>query len=104
VTSRVVYSPQARQQLSELYLWIATESGFPDRAERFVSAIVDHFDGLANFPLIGMARDDLRPGLRIVGFRRRVTIAFAVTEETVEILGIYYDGRDYETLLSADSD
>jgi toxin ParE1/3/4 len=104
VTSRVVYSPQARQQLSELYLWIATESGFPDRAERFASAIVDHCDGLANFPLMGMARDDLRPGLRIVGFRRRVTIAFAVTEETVEILGIYYGGRDYETLLSADSD
>ena len=52
----------------------------------------------------GMARDDLRPGLRVVGFRRRVTIAFAITEETVEILGIYYGGRDYEALLSIDAD
>jgi toxin ParE1/3/4 len=57
VTSRVVYSPQARQQLSELYLWIATESGFPDRAERFVSAIVDHCDGLANLEWRGMIFD-----------------------------------------------
>jgi plasmid stabilization system protein ParE len=54
--------------------------------------------------MIGVARDDLRPGLRIVGFRRRVTIAFAVTEATVEIPGIYYGGRDYETLLSAEAD
>lgn len=98
----VVYSPRARQQLTDLYLWIAEASGFADRAEGFVSAILAYCDGLGTFPLVGMTRDDLRPGLRIVGFRRRVTIAFAVTEETVEILGIYYGGRDYETLFSTD--
>ncbi len=54
--------------------------------------------------MIGVARDDLRPGLRICGFRRRVTIAFVVTEENVEILGIFYGGRDYETLLMIDVD
>ena len=104
MTRNVVYSPRARQQLTDLYLWIATTSGFVDRAEGFVAAIVDYCDSLANFPLIGVARDDLRPGLRVVGFRRRVTIAFAITEGTVEILGIYYGGRDYETLLSSDAD
>lgn len=26
-------------------------------------------------------------------------IAFAVTDEVIEILGIYYGGRDYESLL-----
>ena len=104
MTRNVVYSPRARQQLTDLYLFIAEASGFPDRAENFVSAIFDYCDGLATFPLIGVGRDDLRPGLRIVGFRRRVTIAFAVTEESVEILGVYYGDRDYETLLSPDAD
>ncbi len=104
MTRSVVYSPRARQQLTDLYLWIATSSGFADRAEEFVSAILDYCDAMVSFPLIGTARDDLRPGLRIVGFRRRVTIAFAVTDRTVEILGIYYGGRDYETLITTDSD
>ena len=31
---------------------------------------------------------------------RRVVIAFAVTEETVEVLGVFYGGREYETLIA----
>jgi plasmid stabilization system protein ParE len=104
VTRSVVYSPQSQQQLTDIYHWIATSSGFSDRAEGFVSAIFGFCDGLATFPMIGVARDDLRPGLRIVGFRRRVVIAFSITDETVDILGIYYGGRDYETLLLSELD
>jgi len=50
VTRRVVYSPEARQQLSDFYLWIATQSGFPDRAEALVSAILDYCDALGRLP------------------------------------------------------
>ena len=98
----VVYSPRTRQQLTELYYWIAQQSGFPDRAERYVSAILDYCDSLSEFPMIGIARDDLRPGLRTIGFRRRIVIAFAVSEETVTIHGIYYGGQDYETLITTE--
>jgi toxin ParE1/3/4 len=38
-------------------------------------------------------------GLRTIGFRRRVTIAFTVETNTVTILGVYYGGRDFETSL-----
>jgi plasmid stabilization system protein ParE len=89
VTRSVVYSPQARQQLTDIYHWIAAASSFADRAEGFASEIFDFCDGLASFPMLGVARDGLRPGLRIVGFRRRVTIAFVINEKTVEVLGIY---------------
>ncbi|MFT3860997.1 type II toxin-antitoxin system RelE/ParE family toxin [Micropruina sp.] len=102
MTRRIIYSPRALQQLTDLYLWIAEQSSFPDRAERYITAIVDHCDGLAEFPMIGAARDDLRPGLRTIGFRSRVVIAFAVRDETVEIHGVYYGGQDYESLLSAE--
>ena len=101
MTRQVIYSRQTRQQLTDLYLYIAEASGFPDRAESFIAAILDYCERLASFPLMGIARDDLRPGLRIVVFRRRVTIAFAVTEQAVEVLGVFYGGRDYESLLSA---
>jgi toxin ParE1/3/4 len=41
-------------------------------------------------------RDDIRPGLRIVGFERRVTIAFSVDDGRVTILRVFYGGRDWE--------
>lgn len=39
------------------------------------------------------------PGLRIVGYRRAVSIAFAVEGERVLILGIFYGGRNITTEL-----
>ena len=75
------------------------KSGFPSRAEAYVSALMDQCDALADFLMVGQARDDIRPGLRTTGFCRRAVIAFAVTDEVIEILGIYYGGRDCESLL-----
>jgi toxin ParE1/3/4 len=42
----------------------------------------------------GTRRDDIRPGLRIVGFERRMVIAFHVDERTATIDRILYGGRD----------
>lgn len=44
----------------------------------------------------GTRRDDIRPELRILGFERRVTIAFVVLPERVTILRIFYGGADWE--------
>jgi hypothetical protein len=41
----------------------------------------------------GYRRDD---GLRIVGFERRVTIAFVVDENQVMILRLFYGGQNWE--------
>lgn len=98
MTRKVTYAPQAQNHLAELYDWIA-EVGYPERAERYVSAILDFCDGLADTPFIGRARDDIRPGMRTTGFRGRVTIAYAATDTAVSVLGVYYGGRDYESLL-----
>jgi toxin ParE1/3/4 len=42
-------------------------------------------------------REDIRPGLRILGYRGRVSIAFEVAASTVTIVGVFYGGRDYPT-------
>ncbi|MDQ0615464.1 toxin ParE1/3/4 [Microbacterium sp. W4I4] len=97
----VLYSPEARQQLTELYGWIAEQSGFPDRAEAFVTDILDFCDGLARHPYIGISREDIRPTLRTVGFRRRVIIAFAIAPTSIQVHGVYYGGRDHDALLAA---
>ncbi|MDR2212193.1 MAG: type II toxin-antitoxin system RelE/ParE family toxin [Pseudomonadales bacterium] len=99
---QVRYEKEARQRLIDLEAYIAASSS-PAVASRFVESIVKYCDGLQTFPLRGTQRDDLRPGLRTVGFRRRVTILFDVTDDTVNILGIYYGGQDYEADLRDDA-
>ena len=96
---RLVFRPEALNQLKSLYDFIA-DAGSPDIAASFTESIVSFCEGLAEFPRRGTARDDIRLGLRTIGYRRRLTIAFAVLDDAVAIIGIFYGGRDYESLLS----
>jgi toxin ParE1/3/4 len=98
VTFSVVFAPEAQEQIFELYRYVAA-AGSPEVAARYTEAIVAFCEELAMFPHRGKARDDIRPGLRTVGFRRRVVVAFAVLDRDVVIVGVFYGGRDYETEL-----
>lgn len=64
-----------------------------ERVEQFIS-------GFEVGPERGTRRDDVRPGLRTVGFERRLTVAFVVREQ-VTILRIFYGGRDWESVLGS---
>lgn len=91
-------SPRAKAQLDSLFLYIARNASSAV-ATRFVDAVLVKVEGLADFPNRGTPRDDLRPGMRTIPFRRRLTIAYAVFPEEVLITGIFYAGQDFETLL-----
>ena len=54
---------------------------------------------LESFPERGTRRDDIRPGLRVIGFERRATIVFQVLEDEVIIVRVFYGGQDYEAAL-----
>ncbi len=92
---RVDLTERAIAQLQELESHIADE-GSPITAARYVDAIVDYCESLQIFPHRGTRRDNIRPGLRMVGYKHRVTIAFEVTDDAVNILGVYYGGQDIE--------
>ncbi len=98
---RVIFSPEADAQLVGIYRHIAGQAS-PAIAERFTTAIVDYCEAFDTFPHRGAKRDDLRPGLRIIGFRRRVTIAFTVEQDNVTIIGVFYGGQDYEAAFQLD--
>ncbi len=100
MTLTVDFAPAAERQLLELYEWIAN-NGAPTAAERFVSSIIDFCERLVDMPMIGAARDDIRPGLRTVGFRHRAVIAFQLAGARITILGVFYGGQDYEARLAA---
>lgn len=103
MTRSVVFTPEAEEQLIDLYRYI-TAAGSPEAAARFADLIVTFCEELATFPHRGKARDDIRPGLRIIGYRRRAIVAFAVTEQTLLIVGVFYGGRDYESVLAEPED
>ena len=46
-------------------------------------------------------RDDIRPGLRVINYKKRTVIAYAVLNDLVSILGVFYGGQDYETVLES---
>ena len=52
----------------------------------------------------GTQRDDVRTGLRVTNYKRRALIAFTVDQNRVSILGVFYGGQDYETVLQGDFD
>jgi len=97
VSRRVEFSPEALGDLIDLYDYIAVRDG-PERAIGYIERIEDCCRNLSVFPERGIRRDDLRPGLRILGFERRAVIAFLVTADAVTILRILYGGRDLETV------
>ena len=100
---RVVFSPHAQEQLVELYRYIS-EAASNDVAARYTEAIVSYCESLRVFPLRGTRRDDVRSGLRITHYRKRTVIAFAVDADVVSIIGVFYGGRDHETMLRDDGD
>jgi len=94
----VIYAPEAEAQLVALYFHIAAAAS-PEIATRYTDAIVEQCESLKTFPLRGTQRNDIRPGLRVFGFRRRVSIAFDVIAEVVTIHGIFYGGQNFEVAL-----
>jgi len=97
LTYKVVFSPEAENDLLELYLYIAEQAG-DARALAYVERLERYCKGFEEFPERGTSRDDLFPGLRIVGFEHRVSIAFHVNADTVTFDRILYGGRDLESL------
>lgn len=96
-TYSVVFAPEARDQLAEIYRYIADASGVPDVAARYTESIVAYCEGLSTFPLRGRQRDDVRPGLRVTSFKRRVVIAYEVRDSIISIIGVFYGGQDFES-------
>lgn len=94
----VVFSPEAKDDLINLYDWIASRAG-PAVAISYIERIEVFCQGFDLASERGQLRGDIRPGLRIIGFERRITIAFSVSKEQVTIFRLFYGGREWEELL-----
>lgn len=90
MTRKIVYEQTARDDLKEIYFWIA-DAGV---ALAYIDRIYGHCEKLISFPDRGTSRDDVSPGLRTINFERRCTIAYAVEPGRIRILRVLGKGQD----------
>ncbi|MGL4728293.1 MAG: type II toxin-antitoxin system RelE/ParE family toxin [Bosea sp. (in: a-proteobacteria)] len=85
----------AENDLIEIFTFVANHSS-GTAASRYLNRILKFMDGFVDFPERGTLRSDVRPGLRTIGFERRVTLAFTVDGNDVVFLRILYAGRQFD--------
>ena len=94
MTFRVVLSSGARQDLRQLRTFIRRASSAAIAA-RVLRDLTAYSQELQTFPYRGSAREEVLKGLRVIGFRGRVSIHFVVAETEVTILAYTYAGRNW---------
>ncbi|RXT43008.1 plasmid stabilization protein [Bosea sp. Tri-44] len=93
VVYRIRLLPEAEADLAAIYDYIRDHAS-QSIAQGYVQRIMTYLTGFDTFPERGTRRDDIRPGLRIVGFERWVTIAFLVEGDEVIVSNVLYGGRE----------
>jgi plasmid stabilization system protein ParE len=99
----IIFTPEAEEQLAAIYHYIATAAS-PKIAERYTNAIVSYCEGLTTFPHRSAQHNEIRPGLLLTNYKKRVVIAYTVEVETISIIGVFYGGQDYQATLDPELD
>jgi len=94
-------APQASAELSNIWAYIARESGNAAIADRVIDALTERFNLLAQYPRMGRTRNDLRPGLRSFPVGPYV-IVYIIDGEDVQILHVLRGSQDIEGQLGSE--
>jgi toxin ParE1/3/4 len=92
---KVIVSPLAQADIDEIWDYIALDSA--RNADRLVDRIEQCFDLLAGNPGMGIARDDLRAGLRRFTHARYL-IYYRSVPGGIEVVRVVHGARDERTL------
>lgn len=89
--SRFVIAPRARSDLDGIWSYIAADSALA--ADRMLDRFHKLFKMLSRQPLIGEARDDIRPGVRSFPAGNYV-IYYRPVEGAVQVFRIIHGARE----------
>ncbi|MPW22246.1 type II toxin-antitoxin system RelE/ParE family toxin [Paraburkholderia sp. CNPSo 3157] len=95
---KVKFAPEFFDQLLDVEDFIARNSKSELIADRYTKSVKEYCKTFKTAAERGTRRDDLMPGIRIVGFDSTV-LAFSVQEDEVWFLGVFYGGQDYESYI-----
>jgi len=91
----VRFSPTALQDLNRIFTTIQHTAG-QKIALSYLERFQAYCQGFALAGERGTRHDDIRPGLRVIGFERRLTLAFMVEGDEVVFLRIFEAGRNWQ--------
>jgi toxin ParE1/3/4 len=92
---QVLKRPQAEIDLDEIWWYIAQES--PDHADRFLDKVEDRCQALAQFPQMGISREELMPALRSLAGGRRL-IFYLLIEDGIDVVRVLTGMRDIDAI------
>ncbi len=104
IVRKIILRPAAEADLDGIYDHIIDHGGSHETAIGYLRRIREGCEHLRIFPHAGRARDDLRPGVRLLTFERRVVIAYSVLpSDDIELGRVFYGGRNYEALITEEN-
>ena len=92
---RLLKRPEAESDLDEIWWYIAQDSSH--NADRFLDRIQERCLALADFPQMGMRRDELKAGLRSQPVGNYLIFYFPL-EDGADIVRVLHGSRDIESL------
>lgn len=92
---KLIFTNDAELDLNEIYDYIKLSSFSTKIAQDNLNKIIEATINLATFPFMGRTfeYDDLE--VRIISINKQFTIIYLPSENNVEILRVFYKGRDY---------
>ncbi len=91
-------APEARADIDGIWYRIVNDSGNMIAADRIVDAITERFYLIGQYPQLGRARDDLRPGLRSYPVGEYL-ILYTVKGTDAVMLHVFQARRDIPKLI-----
>ena len=95
--AKIRWSHEAEQWLKEIYEYIEQDN--PTAAGKVISGIYDKLQILIDFPDVGHKyRDEPEGDIRILLYGH-YRIAYIITDDCIEILGVFHGALDIERYL-----
>ncbi len=93
---QVLKRPQAETDLDEIWWYIAQDN--PDNADRFLDKIEERCQALAQFPHMGISREDLMPTLRSLPLANYL-IFYLPIEDGIKVVRVLPAMRDIDAII-----
>lgn len=85
--------------MASIWLYIGQDS--PKQADRFVDLLLEKIIPLVSLPQMGIARDDLQEGLRMLVFRDYL-IFYVDTPDRLVVVRVLHGSRDVSAVFGGD--
>ena len=92
---QVLKRPQAETDLDEIWWYIAQDN--PDNADRFLDKIEERCQALAQFPRLGVSREELMPALRSLAVGNCLIFYLPIVDG-IEVVRVLSGMRDIDAV------